>query len=268
MTMGRKAFAFLRRDFLIESSYPIAFISSNLNAVVILFMFFFVSKLIDPSHVGIAKYGADYFAFTFVGYVFYQYFDQALGSFSRAIQREQVTGSLEAMLATQTPPEFCLLMSSFYYHFYAGAQLLFLVLVGLGFGIDFSASSLGAGFLIFVLSVTTFMSVGIISAAGIIVMKKGDPLGWLLTTSNFVLGGAFFPVEVMPDWLQFVAKFLPAKYALDGLRTALLGGGSFAEIADQALVLGGMTLVLGPASIKILFSALKKAQQDGTLIHY
>ena len=82
--IGRKVLAFLRRDYLIESSYPIAFITSNLNALVILFLFFFVSKLIDPSHSGIQKYGADYFAFTFVGYIFYQYFDQALGSFSRA----------------------------------------------------------------------------------------------------------------------------------------------------------------------------------------
>ncbi len=266
--IGRKALAFLRRDFLIESSYPIAFITSNLNALVILFLFFFVSKLIEPSHAGIQKYGADYFAFTFVGYIFYQYFDQALGSFSRAIQREQLTGSLEAMLATQTSPTFCLLMSSFYYHFYAGAQLIFLFVVGFGFGLDFTSVDLLASVLIFFLSVTTFMSVGIISAAGIIVMKRGDPLGWLLTTSNFVLGGAFFPIEVMPGWLQFIAHLLPAKYALDGLRLAIFKGYSISMVSDQAVVLAGMTLLLAPLSIVLLLAALRKAQRDGTLIHY
>ena len=160
--MMRKVFAFLRRDFLIESSYPLAFITSNLSAFFVVFLFFFVSKLVDPSHVGIQKYGTGYFAFTFVGYIFYQYFDQALGSFSRAVQREQFTGSLEAMLATQTRPEFCLLMSSVYYLFYAGAQLIFLLIVGFAFGLDFTVVNIPACSLVFLLSVTTFTSIGII----------------------------------------------------------------------------------------------------------
>ena len=263
-----KVLAFLRRDFLIESSYPLAFLTSNFNAFVVIFLFFFVSKLVDPAQLGLQRYGTDYFAFTFIGYVFYQYFDQALGSFSRAIQREQVTGSLEAMLATQTPPVFCLLMSSFYYLLYAAAQLFFLLAVGFAFGLDFSKVNLPAALLVFALSVTTFVSLGIISASGIIVLKRGDPLGWLLTTSNFVLGGAFFPVEVMPASLQFVARLLPAKYALDGLRSTILAGKSIAMVADQVLVLAGMTVVLGPLAITALVASLRKAPRDGTLVQY
>lgn len=264
----RKALAFLRRDYLIESSYPLAFITSSFNALVVVFLFYYVGKLVDPAQPGLRRFGADYFSFTFVGYVFFLYFDQALGSFSRAVQREQSTGSFEAMLATQTAPAFCVLMSSFYYLLYAGAQLTLLIAAGACFGVDFSRADLPATLLVFFLAVTTFTSLGLLSACSIIVLKRGDPLGWLLTTSNFVLGGAFFPVEVMPRWLQTVALLSPARYALEGLRLALLQGATPAGVARQLAVLGGITLVAGPLSIWALLAALRKAQRDGSLIHH
>jgi ABC-2 type transport system permease protein len=267
-SFGRKALAFLRRDYLIESSYPLAFITSNFNAFVVVSLFFFVGKLVNPAQAGLLRFGADYFSFTFVGYVFYLYFDQALGSFSRAIQREQSTGSFEAMLATQTEPAFCVLMSSFYYLLYAGAQLLLLLGVGAAFGVDFSGANLVSTLLVFLLSISAFASLGLISAASIIVLKKGDPLGWLLTTSNFLVGGAFFPIDVMPRWLQRLALFSPARYALEGMRLALLKGARVEQIGTQLLVLGAITAVAGPLSIASLLAALRKAQRDGSLVHH
>jgi ABC-2 type transport system permease protein len=108
----------------------------------------------------------------------------------------------------------------------------------------------------------------LISASGIIILKKGDPLGWLMTSSNFVLGGAFFPVEVMPGWLEKISLFIPARYALDALRLTILRGYSLYQISGQIFILGIIALFIVPLSVKLFLMSVEKAKKDGSLVHY
>ena len=40
--------------------------------------------------------------------------------------------------------------------------------------------------------------------------------------------GVLFPISQMPDYLQWIAKFLPLTYAVDGIRALMLAGTEFA----------------------------------------
>jgi ABC-2 type transport system permease protein len=113
-----------------------------------------------------------------------------------------------------------------------------------------------------------FISFGLISASFIIVLKKGDPLGWLITSTNAIFGGAFFPVDVMPPWLEMVARFVPAKYSLDALRLTIIQGYSLPMISKQILILLAITVIMTPLSIKLFLLSVEKAKKDGTLVHY
>ena len=33
------------------------------------------------------------------------------------------------------------------------------------------------------------------------ILKKGDPVGWLFTSLSALLGGLYFPISVLPEWL-------------------------------------------------------------------
>jgi hypothetical protein len=46
-----------------------------------------------------------------------------------------------------------------------------------------------------------------------------------------------FPVNILPDWLQVVAHFNPVTYALDAMRSALLGGANVADLWRPLAVL-------------------------------
>ncbi len=265
----KKAGAFLKRDFIIASSYKLDFIMTTMNSLLILFLLFFIGKLTDPSSAVLLKYGDSFFSYVLIGYGFFQYFQLSLTIFSRSIQREQLTGCLEAMLGTQTSTQISIISLSLYSLLSSFLQLIIIFIAGvLFFNFSIIYMNIFATLIIFILSIFIFISFGIISAAFIIVLKKGDPLSWLIISLNFILGGAFFPVDLFPEWLQNIANFIPAKYALDALRLTILKGYSLSQVGSHVLILTLLCIVLFPISLLLLNLSVKKAKKDGTLVHY
>ena len=69
------------------------------------------------------------------------------------------------------------------------------------------------------------------------------------------LSGVLWPVEQMPDYLQWLAKFLPLTYAIRGLRDVMLQGASLAEIP---LELGVLCAFAAAASVGAVFTLRKR----------
>lgn len=267
--LSAKTWVFIRRDFRIASSYRLNFFLTSLNSLFILTLLFFIGRMIEPDTLGLGQYDGAFFPFVLVGFGFYQYFQLSLTNFSNIIQREQLTGCLEAMVATQTRPEASILFSSLYAMLSNLIQLLLIFGAGvLIFRVDIRNINIPTTILAFVLSLGVFTSFGILSAAFIVVLKKGDPITWVLTTLQFILGGAFFPIEQMPRWMQTAARFVPATYALKTLRESMLNAAGVSELAAPLTILGGIAVVLFPLSLVILQKAVRKTKYEGTLVFY
>jgi ABC-2 type transport system permease protein len=269
LTVLLKAGAFMKRDFRIATSYQLQFILTTFNSIFILAMLYFIGRMVNPDTPGLARFGGNYFAFVLIGYGFYQYFQLALTSFSGTIQSEQMSGCLEAVLGTQTRPEEAIIFSSFYGMLVAFAQLILIFIFGsLAFKADLSRINAAATLAAFALSVMVFTGFGIVSAAFIVVNKKGDPLGWLIMTLNFVFGGAFFPLEQMPSWMRDVAAFIPATYALDSLRMSIMNGSSIVDLARPLGMLALMAVLILPLSFVLFRRAIRRAKKEGTMVLY
>jgi ABC-2 type transport system permease protein len=109
---------------------------------------------------------------------------------------------------------------------------------------------------------------GIIAASFIMVLKRGDPVTWVFGTLTNLLSGVFYPVGVMPEWMQFLSNFLPVTYALRAMRLALLQNASFSELLPDILILLAFCIVLLPASLVAFRYAVRRARDDGSLTHY
>jgi ABC-2 type transport system permease protein len=267
--LSAKMGAFVKRDFIIASSYRLNFVLNAFYSLFIVTLLFFIGGMVDPGTRGLGEYGGSYFAFAVIGYGFYQYFNLSLSTFSSAVQREQLTGCLEAMVGTQTRPETSILLSSLYALLSSLLELAVILVAGfLVFGVEIRSVNIASTALAFVLSIGVFTAFGILSAAFIIVLKKGDPLSWLFTTLNFILGGAFFPIEQMPDWMRSIAYFVPATYSLRALRAGILNGQGIAELAVPLLVLAAIAAVMLPLSLLLFRRAVWKAKREGTLVLY
>ncbi len=59
----------------------------------------------------------------------------------------------------------------------------------------------------------------------------------LIIVPQIFLSGVLWPVEQMPNYLQWLAAVLPLKYAVDGLREIMLNGKSLIDVGFDLLVL-------------------------------
>jgi ABC-2 type transport system permease protein len=58
------------------------------------------------------------------------------------------------------------------------------------------------------------------------------------------LGGAWWPLEIVPEWMRIVGHISPIAWAMDGFRSVIFNGGGLAEVALPVGVLLGATVVL------------------------
>lgn len=265
-----KLLAFIRKDYQVESSYKMAFTLSIISSFLPLIAFYFIGQLMSQNAVdSLEKYGGDYFAFALVGLSFSRYFQLAISTFSNSIRRAQMAGCLEAILSSRTDPREMIIYSSVYSFLASGIQLVLMFFIGWLF-LDFSFASiniLSTGVALF-LSLITFVSLGIFSAAGTIVFKKGEPFAWFFGAFSALFGGVYFPVSIMPDWLEQISVVVPIHYALEALRMTILQGSSITAISHQLLVLAFMAVCLFPLSVWMFVWAVEKGKKDGSLMHY
>ncbi len=265
-----KPLAFLVRDIREEASYKLAFLMRIGGAFLACFTFFFLSKLIGKGTVPYLKpYGGDYFSFVLIGIALAGYHQVALSGFSRSIREAQMKGTLEAVLLTQTSIPTIIFCSALYTFLWTTLTVLLYLLVGvLVLGAEISGNNIPGALLILLLTITSFCGIGIISASFVMVFKKGDPLALILSAGSFLLGGVYYPIAVLPRWLQQVSYFLPIRHALDGMRLCLLKGASFPAIARSLLALAVFTLILLPLGLLCFQYAVKRAKVAGSLTHY
>jgi ABC-2 type transport system permease protein len=117
------------------------------------------------------------------------------------------------------------------------------------------------------LTVLTFCAFGVLSAAFIVLTKRGDPIG-LLTGAGTLFAGVLFPTSVLPGPLESVTRFIPAYYGLEGLRSVLLTGGGLGDIAGDVARLGIFVAILVPIALWCFARAIRAARVSGTLGNY
>lgn len=128
--------------------------------------------------------------------------------------------------------------------------LLFAV-VALFFGLHFHQADFGAALVLLAVASVSFAGVGMVTAVlPLISPEKGASLGFIAQGLLLVVSGVYYPVSVMPHWMQWVSKISPATYALHGIRGAVLDGrGLAASWGDiwPLIVLGAVAIPLGLA---------------------
>jgi len=267
--IGYKAWAFVVRDFRIEAGYKANFVMNLGESLVLIVFFYFLGELVATSTAGsLRNQGYGYFPFALIGLAFARYFNLMLRMFSDSIRLAQVSGCLEAMLSSQTGCVSIVLMSSLYGLIAGAAQLIAIFVAALAFGVDLRTINIVSTMLVFIVSVLIFVAFGVLSAAAVMWLKKGDPITWLLGGFGTILGGAYFPVDVMPRWMQMVAWSMPITYSLDALRETMLKGHSVSMVAKPLGVLTLMAAVMLPLSVSLFYAAVQRGRREGTLTHY
>ncbi len=270
MTILQVPMAFIKKDFLNEVSYKLSFLLQFAGIFFSIITFYFLSKLVGTNmNSSLRPYGGDYFSFIIIGFAFTHYLQTSLQGFSSSIRETQLMGIMEVLLTTSTKLSTIIISSSLYKFLFTSLRIFFFIIVGTTlFSIDISKANYAAAIVILLFTITSFSCIGIIAASFIVVFKKGDPIAWLVTSLSWLLGGVYYPVSILPKWLQNISYILPITYSLKGIRLALLQGYSFYQLQKYIYALMIFTIILLPASLYIFRSAVKKAMVDGSLTQY
>jgi ABC-2 type transport system permease protein len=128
------------------------------------------------------------------------------------------------------------------------AILLFAV-VALFFDLELPNADYLAAIVLLLVASCSFIGIGMMCAVlPLISPEKGTQLGFMAQGILLVISGVYYPVAVLPDWMQFFSKISPATYALDGLRDAILDGDGLTAMGDELwplLLIGLVSVTLG-----------------------
>ena len=192
-----------------------------------------------------------------------------LSSFAGTLSREQATGTLEALLVT--PHDARLLLASGAIWSFALAALQTAVYLAAGtlfLHAHIATAGLGLVAAMTLLALASFSGLGLLAAATLIQTKRGGTLIGFAASAFALLGGVFYPVSVLPAWLQAVAHVLPISYALDGVRRAAVASADLHAIGLDALVLVLYTAVLLPVAFLVSGWSVDRARRAGSLAQY
>ena len=262
--------AFARRDMLVAWSYRATFITDVLSLFLQALLFYFVGLLVDEGRL--PEFGGSpvtYMEYVTVGIALAAFLQVGLGRVAAALRHEQMIGTLESLLATPTSPATIQLGSVLYDLIYVPLRTgLFLLLIAVGFGLDFNLAGVPPAALVILFFVPFVWGLGLVTAAATLTFRGGSAgIGFGLTIMTLA-SGAFFPLELLPGWMESLASLNPMAIAIDGMREPLLGVVDWNETLRGLAVLLPFSAASLAAGIVGFRAALRRERRRGTIGHY
>lgn len=142
--------------------------------------------------------------------------------------------------------------------------LIIMVVLGLTF-YNFNLFTIGFSFFAFFVNLVIMgWSVGIVTMAILFWFgQSAEILGWASIIFLQPFSAVFYPVSVLPKFVQYIAHAVPASHIFEGLRTLLNTGVFDGREFLWAFLLNVLYLTV---ALKILFATFRRAKKTGRLV--
>ena len=145
------------------------------------------------------------------------------------------------------------------------SSLLFVVIAQF-FDISFPVANFLAAVLVLAVASVSFIGIGMMTAVlPLISPEKGMQMGYIGQGMLLVISGVYYEVDVLPQWMQWLATISPATYALDGIRDAILEGDGVSAMWDEIWPLIIIGVVSIPLGLEIFRRGERYAKRHGKL---
>ncbi|HFD40191.1 MAG TPA: ABC transporter permease [Anaerolineae bacterium] len=205
--------------------------------------------------------------FLLVGTLIWHFLSIVFDAISEVIAWERWEGTIEYTFMAPVPRIIHLLGQTAFSLVYGLLHTaIILAVVALFFHLDLSGANLGGGLLVLLAGSLSFIGLGIVAAVmPLLFPERGAQMTHVLQAALLLLSGVYYPVSVLPTWMQAVARFSPATYVLEGVRAGLLHGAATADLWAYIWPLLLMGLVLIPLGVFVFGQAERYAKRTGRL---
>jgi ABC-2 type transport system permease protein len=250
-----------------------AFFERNFNLVKrywgweIGFLVYAIAAAMSVTLIGRAENNERLIFSLMIGATFWNYLSVVFSFIAETITWERWEGTLEYTMMAPVRRITHLLGSTVFalvYGFIHTAVVLTVLI--LFFGLDLTnADFVTAG---------VFMLVGSLSIVGLGMMaailpllyvERGDQMTFVLNSLLLLFSGVYYSIEILPEWMQTVAAFVPGTYILDGIRQSLIDGVPLTSLLHNVWPLLVMAVVLIPAGAWAFSLAERYAKRTGKL---
>jgi ABC-2 type transport system permease protein len=132
--------------------------------------------------------------------------------------------------------------------------------------VDLSHANVVSAIVLLAVGALAFIGLGIASAAfPLMWTEKGLQMAYIVQAVVLLVSGVYYPVSVLPAWMQVLSTISPATYVIRGMRSALMDGADLASLWPEvwpALVVGVISIPLG---LRLFVAVERYAKRTGRL---
>ncbi len=130
---------------------------------------------------------------------------------------------------------------------------------------EFSIFDLGLPLIVFFLNLIVLgWSLGLVVSGLVLRFGQGaEGLAWAVVFLIQPISGVYYPIAVLPDWLQIIAAGFPSSHVFEGMRAVLIDGVFRADLLLNATGLNVIWLAIGLGSFLI---SVRLARSKGLIL--
>ena len=260
------ALAVCKRDLRIWISYRTRWISAFFAALVSVTLFYYVSRLVNSPVVGSPD---DYFGFVVTGTLTLAIVTSTLSSPLSALRAELLTGTFERIVISPFGPVAAIIALTIF------PLLLALVVAAVTvayatvvFGMDLAWPGALMAIPIGALAALSFVPFGVALAAGVLLFKQTNAGATLVITAISLVAGLYFPVSLLPAWIEWMSDVQPFTPAADLLRHFLVDREMPGSVAGSIARLAAFAALTFAPAVLILRASVRRSRRNGTITEY
>tara|TARA_Y100001980_G_C14541892_1_gene320050 strand:+ start:820 stop:1635 length:816 start_codon:yes stop_codon:yes gene_type:complete len=234
------------------------------------FMIFYVAiSFADIESSRLERFDGNYFLFLISGVMVLLFISRILSTAVFFMGSAQSQGYLESLLATKTSL-FSVLLGSIAFPYF---QSLIRVSILFVFAYIFDSESINFFQIfdaVFILSISVipFLGLSFVICGFILIYKKASFLSSFILLGCAVFSGIFFPVSVLPSFLQTLSLLFPSTASVSLMRARVIEGIPYNELYVEffsLFIYSSIYLILG---IIIMKRSIVIAKRNGSISHY
>jgi ABC-2 type transport system permease protein len=256
----------------LKASY--AFVERNFNLSrrywgwELAFLVYSAAGALSIAFIGVQLGDARLLLTLMVGAIFWNYLSVVFAWIAETISVERWEGTLEYTMMAPVHRSTHLLGSVAYAMVFGLVHTAAILLAMVLFFPDLALTNANPLTVVSFFVLGSFSFVGIAMLAAILPLlyvERGAQMTFVLQSVLLLVSGVYYPIDVLPGWMQVISHLSPATYAIDGVRQGLIDGVPVTQLTADIWPLLVMGLVLIPFGLWAFGRAERYAKQTGKL---
>ena len=255
----RASFAFVERNFNLSKRYW---------GWEVAFMVYSVAGALSVTLIGRDQNSARLILTLMVGATFWNYLSVVFSIIAEQISWERWEGTLEYTMMAPVRRYTHLLGAAAYAVIYGLIHTVAILIVMMLFfpQLDLTGANFASAAVIMAVGSFSFVGIGMMAAIlPLLYVERGAQMTFVLQSCLLLVSGVYYPISVLPEWMQVLSALSPATYVLNGVRAGLLDGTPVNELWFDVLPLIVMGFAFIPAGLWAFGRAERYAKRTGKL---